>query len=119
MAEPERHSDGHRTAIDGAADGERAGPALRAAGPAAVGWRLARLARGPVPGARRRGLRQDQPAANAGRPVAFAGRAPGVSAAAGPVAAPRAVLARPARDRKSTRLNSSHSQISYAVFCLK
>src|SRR5256886_8809743 len=24
-----------------------------------------------------------------------------------------------ARDRKSTRLNSSHSQISYAVFCLK
>src|SRR2546427_9636423 len=30
--------------------------------------------------------------------------------------------ARPARlggDRKSTRLNSSHSQISYAVFCLK
>src|SRR2546430_7563842 len=27
------------------------------------------------------------------------------------------VLERP--DRKSTRLNSSHSQISYAVFCLK
>src|SRR5256886_4916940 len=26
---------------------------------------------------------------------------------------------RAARDRKSTRLNSSHSQISYAVFCLK
>src|SRR2546430_8913752 len=26
---------------------------------------------------------------------------------------------RPGRDRKSTRLNSSHSQISYAVFCLK
>src|SRR6266478_4652325 len=25
----------------------------------------------------------------------------------------------PATDRKSTRLNSSHSQISYAVFCLK
>src|SRR5688572_31517560 len=23
------------------------------------------------------------------------------------------------RDRKSTRLNSSHSQISYAVFCMK
>src|SRR2546430_9459849 len=34
-------------------------------------------------------------------------------------AAPRArVLAGPG-DRKSTRLNSSHSQISYAVFCLK
>src|SRR6185312_12758670 len=26
---------------------------------------------------------------------------------------------RPWRDRKSTRLNSSHDQISYAVFCLK
>src|SRR5688572_32693810 len=25
----------------------------------------------------------------------------------------------PVPDRKSTRLNSSHSQISYAVFCLK
>src|SRR2546430_4571186 len=25
----------------------------------------------------------------------------------------------PTKDRKSTRLNSSHSQISYAVFCLK
>src|SRR5256886_3547386 len=25
----------------------------------------------------------------------------------------------PGEDRKSTRLNSSHSQISYAVFCLK
>src|SRR5689334_24174769 len=25
----------------------------------------------------------------------------------------------PDRDRKSTRLNSSHSSISYAVFCLK
>src|SRR2546427_9423647 len=25
----------------------------------------------------------------------------------------------PSPDRKSTRLNSSHSQISYAVFCLK
>src|SRR2546427_9675996 len=38
---------------------------------------------------------------------------------------PAAVLHRPmpsaptAADRKSTRLNSSHSQISYAVFCLK
>src|SRR2546427_9167704 len=34
----------------------------------------------------------------------------------------RETLDRPAQidgDRKSTRLNSSHSQISYAVFCLK
>src|SRR2546430_2624324 len=29
------------------------------------------------------------------------------------------MLAASAPDRKSTRLNSSHSQISYAVFCLK
>src|SRR3712207_8947407 len=26
---------------------------------------------------------------------------------------------RPSQDRKSTRLNSSHANISYAVFCLK
>src|SRR3989475_3951766 len=31
----------------------------------------------------------------------------------------RQVSGGPAQDRKSTRLNSSHSQISYAVFCLK
>src|SRR2546430_4064681 len=30
-----------------------------------------------------------------------------------------AEISRLVRDRKSTRLNSSHSQISYAVFCLK
>src|SRR5688572_32190213 len=40
-----------------------------------------------------------------------------------PMAAPGARLVASApqgsRDRKSTRLNSSHSQISYAVFCLK
>src|SRR5688572_32122216 len=30
-----------------------------------------------------------------------------------------AIIAREFGDRKSTRLNSSHSQISYAVFCLK
>src|SRR3712207_8487320 len=29
------------------------------------------------------------------------------------------VLSRQAEDRKSTRLNSSHANISYAVFCLK
>src|SRR2546427_7751139 len=31
----------------------------------------------------------------------------------------RSVESRAYKDRKSTRLNSSHSQISYAVFCLK
>src|SRR2546430_10342565 len=32
---------------------------------------------------------------------------------------PSARAAATGQDRKSTRLNSSHSQISYAVFCLK
>src|SRR5688572_32370814 len=38
-----------------------------------------------------------------------------------PAGAPRAARRSERRvtDRKSTRLNSSHSQISYAVFCLK
>src|SRR5438270_7893602 len=40
-------------------------------------------------------------------PVADLGVHPGQLVALGPL------------DRKSTRLNSSHSQISYAVFCLK
>src|SRR5581483_12241424 len=31
----------------------------------------------------------------------------------------RGLRGRSARDRKSTRLNSSHANISYAVFCLK
>src|SRR5256886_4403083 len=31
----------------------------------------------------------------------------------------KAIFGRPWSDRKSIRLNSSHSQISYAVFCLK
>src|SRR2546430_4986902 len=35
------------------------------------------------------------------------------------VLAHASLLSQPHRDRKSTRLNSSHSQISYAVFCLK
>src|SRR3712207_8108709 len=33
--------------------------------------------------------------------------------------APRHLSGRGAGDRKSTRLNSSHANISYAVFCLK
>src|SRR5256886_11280896 len=58
-----------------------------------------------------------------GRRVARARRRPGRRRRAR--AAHRAAGARhgPAQedppDRKSTRLNSSHSQISYAVFCLK
>src|SRR6266568_8151194 len=36
-----------------------------------------------------------------------------------PVCRPPVGPRRPPPDRKSTRLNSSHSSISYAVFCLK
>src|SRR3712207_7980469 len=38
---------------------------------------------------------------------------------AGPPAAERRGRVEGERDRKSTRLNSSHANISYAVFCLK
>src|SRR5215475_1841412 len=40
---------------------------------------------------------------------------------AAPYGVPRGaiVAVAPVRDRKSTRLNSSHVKISYAVFCLK
>src|SRR5688572_31349512 len=52
-------------------------------------------------------------------------RIPAIAAAAKKIAVARRAKPRDAggflcgRDRKSTRLNSSHSQISYAVFCLK
>src|SRR2546421_2520252 len=46
-------------------------------------------------------------------------RAPDAAGSA-PRALREALLAEaPLADRKSTRLNSSHDQISYAVFCLK
>src|SRR2546422_2930126 len=54
-----------------------------------------------------------------GDPVAGARREARHCDRAGPGAGvPRSLLA-PDRDRKSTRLNSSHGYISYAVFCLK
>src|SRR3989442_4359729 len=37
----------------------------------------------------------------------------------GTVCSTRAAATRAPKDRKSTRLNSSHVRISYAVFCLK
>src|SRR5206468_13119653 len=57
----------------------------------------------PVPGT--------GPELAAGQPAAF--RPGDRRGSAGPVGPRRA------GDRKSTRLNSSHDQISYAVFCLK
>src|SRR3712207_7177137 len=50
--------------------------------------------------------------AEAGEPLVV-GRGQRVGAVIG------AVNGRRGRDRKSTRLNSSHANISYAVFCLK
>src|SRR5256885_11945263 len=44
---------------------------------------------------------------------------PRVPSLSGPVTYPASRFRHPARDRKSTRLNSSHLVISYAVFCLK
>src|SRR2546427_12251335 len=43
----------------------------------------------------------------------------GAATVSGVLAGPDAGGYVSAADRKSTRLNSSHSQISYAVFCLK
>src|SRR5205085_7081521 len=54
---------------------------------------------------------------DAGRAVAR--RKPGLRARRSGLAGARDVRRARAQDRKSTRLNSSHSQISYAVFCLK
>src|SRR3990167_7848436 len=39
--------------------------------------------------------------------------------ALGEIAHANSIISTALLDRKSTRLNSSHSQISYAVFCLK
>src|SRR2546428_1595854 len=61
-----------------------------------------------------------------GGPVGGSARAGDSGAPAGVVQAQRARgkiapvrMIQDVRDRKSTRLNSSHDQISYAVFCLK
>src|SRR3712207_7563981 len=59
--------------------------------------------------------------AGPGVPRRGPGPRPGTSPAARPPGRRRSVPAAPAppADRKSTRLNSSHANISYAVFCLK
>src|SRR5688572_31640588 len=46
-------------------------------------------------------------------------RLPAEGLTPGSEAVGRLAVRAPEEDRKSTRLNSSHSQISYAVFCLK
>src|SRR2546422_3369885 len=56
-------------------------------------------------------------------PCSSSGSSTGVASSASPAARrPRscsAICTSPTTDRKSTRLNSSHGYISYAVFCLK
>src|SRR2546427_9310436 len=59
------------------------------------------------------GACDNRPAGGRRRPLAPADHARRGRAAAG------RRRPHPQQDRKSTRLNSSHSQISYAVFCLK
>src|SRR3712207_8076340 len=59
-------------------------------------------------------------ALNLGRAVGrAAGPLPGVDAAAQDVHVSEAGVFLQLLDRKSTRLNSSHANISYAVFCLQ
>src|SRR3712207_8576214 len=71
------------------------------------------ISEAPVPGAARHGHRQARQLRRGQEGADALGRAP---PAQGPEQ-PGGELA-PA-DRKSTRLNSSHVNISYAVFCLK
>src|SRR6266478_6705297 len=52
-------------------------------------------------------------------PRAGRARGPGARRRVSPAHVERRDAAARGEDRKSTRLNSSHSQISYAVFCLK
>src|SRR2546426_5763577 len=70
-------------------------------------------------GARRVPPRQARPAGVARRELPPADGPPGAGGGpAGQAVPPLLPPARP-QDRKSTRLNSSHLVISYAVFCLK
>src|SRR5258707_4118585 len=52
-------------------------------------------------------------------PRADAHKTPQVLEGGAPAGMAGILVAQPLRDRKSTRLNSSHANISYAVFCLQ
>src|SRR5438034_8294546 len=77
---------------------------FRSSGSGAAGERRGRGRRGPAAGGEA-GAARSCPGSPRGEPAGYplgaGSRPPGV------------------RDRKSTRLNSSHTVISYAVFCLK
>src|SRR2546430_4283624 len=81
---------------------------------------LFRSATWPPPPAARLAPREDSSRVARLRASPVARFAPRLSdALCRPVEDDLATLTRDQGDRKSTRLNSSHSQISYAVFCLK
>src|SRR3712207_8844736 len=78
------------------------------------------VAGGPHDVALDRGARADVVDAVVGEEELARGGVVRVGLAAGePAAGRRRLLRRLRVDRKSTRLNSSHANISYAVFCLK
>src|SRR5688572_31284843 len=66
----------------------------------------------------RMGRHQDGERGQVGITIHFEGKLKNTAGLKSAVSRARA-FARKQGDRKSTRLNSSHSQISYAVFCLK
>src|SRR5699024_8970165 len=125
---PRRHPRGHLPGRRPGAGPRDPGPAERcsaprggAAGPGRA--RPRRLGPGGTPrrarGAAARGVRVDQGAVEDGaRPGDGRGPRGDRGRARGGRAEPRGPPSR-ARDRKSTRLNSSHVSISYAVVCLK
>src|SRR3712207_8093037 len=73
------------------------------------------LFRSGGPAARPRTQAPPKPSLERGDEVVAPERSPAALA----LADPREGLLARDRDRKSTRLNSSHANISYAVFCLK
>src|SRR3712207_1119714 len=68
---------------------------------------------------RRPGTRAVRPPPTPGRPPVQGTTTRGARASGTWPGRPRPAAPCCARDRKSTRLNSSHANISYAVFCLK
>src|SRR5256885_11254909 len=82
------------------------------------------LFRSPVRGAKRESLATAAAGRRRGEHVSGAGHTKAGSTKAGnsngaPTPPPVDLVTTPSPDRKSTRLNSSHLVISYAVFCLK
>src|SRR3712207_8822641 len=71
------------------------------------------------PGEEARPAQAGDPAAAGGAPPGAALVLPGAPLVPGAARKGLLHLQPPVRDRKSTRLNSSHANLSYAVFCLK